>query len=88
MAQRMTSVWVPASGHPGFADYGRVEPAVMIARLREIARADIESAQRVLDAPDSAFVVDTYTGVHVQRDRKRLWPPDQQPGSAQQERRQ
>jgi|GEM_PF-2475100 len=80
MSERMTSVQVPGTGHIGFADYGRVEPAHMIARLREIARVEMEAAQRVLEAPDCAFVVETYTGIHVQRDRKRIWPTDQEIG--------
>ena len=74
MAERMTSVVVPGSGHPGFADYGRQDPAAMIARLREMARSERDAAQRVLDAADEDFVVEIYTGVHVQRDRVRLWP--------------
>ena len=74
MAERMTSVTVPGTGHTGFAMHGRVAPAEMIARLRAEASAERDAAQRVLDAPDTAFVVETYTGVHVQRNRKRLWP--------------
>lgn len=74
MAERMTSVTVPGSGRVGFADYGRRDPASMIARLRKIAESERDAAQRVIDADDSQFVVETYVGVHVQRDRKRLWP--------------
>lgn len=79
MAERMTIVEVPGSGRQGFADHGRREPADMIERLRRIARTERDAAQRVLDAPDSAFIVETYTGVHVQRDRKRLWPDSEGP---------
>lgn len=74
MAERMTSVTVPGSGHVGFADYGRRDPASMIEQLRKIAESERDAAQRVLDADDSTFVVETYTGIIVQRGRKRLWP--------------
>lgn len=78
MSDRMTSVHLPESGSgtfsSGFADYGRRDPAEMIARLREIARLERETAQRIIDAPDEAFIVETYTGHYVQRNRVRLWP--------------
>lgn len=74
VAERMTSVEVPGSGHPGWAEYGRVEPERMIEIIRAQAERDRECAQRILDAKPDEFVVKTYTGVHVQRDVKQLWP--------------
>ncbi|QYF98470.1 hypothetical protein [Microbacterium sp. PAMC21962] len=83
MSDQMTSVHLPESGSgtfsSGFADHGRRDPAEMIARLRAIARRDLDTAQRIIDAPDEAFIVETYTGHHVQRNRVRLWPEQGDP---------
>jgi hypothetical protein len=44
----------------------------MIAIIRDHARRDKEAAEAILAAPDEAFTVETYVGVHVRRDRKVL----------------
>ncbi|MGN7186974.1 hypothetical protein [Microbacterium enclense] len=80
MAHRLTSVSVPGTRHHGFADYGRKDPVEMIGRLRAMAREEMLAASRVVSAPDSQFVVETFCGVHVQRDRERLWPTAETPG--------
>lgn len=74
MTDRMTEVSVPGSGHRGLADFGRRDPVEMIERLREMARREIIAAQKVLDAPDEDFVVETYRGFVVQHNRERLHP--------------
>ena len=80
MSERMTSVRLDGEGRgmfaAGFADYGRRDPAEMIERLRKIARTERDHAQRILDAADDDFIVETYVGVHVRRNGERLWPAE------------
>lgn len=71
MAERMTDIGLP--GLPmgrGYMEYGRKSAEHMIAKLRRIARNDLRAAQAILDAPDEAFRVETFTGIHVQRNRE------------------
>lgn len=75
MTERMTSVHLPDHPGYGFQDVGRKHPVDMIQRLRALAERDRAAAQAILDAPDEAFIVDTYLGIHVQRQREQLWPP-------------
>ena len=75
MAERMTSVRVAgAPAGTGFADYGRCDPLSMIQKLREHAARDLAVAKRVLAARDHEFIVETYVGIHVQRQLEQLWP--------------
>ncbi|MDR6867508.1 hypothetical protein J2Y69_002112 [Microbacterium resistens] len=53
-------------------DYGRQTPEYMISELRRIARGNLRASQAILDAPDEAFRVETFTGIHVQRNREVL----------------
>jgi hypothetical protein len=46
----------------------------MIHIIRRNAAIAKEEAERILAADDSDFVVETYVGIHVQRNRERLWP--------------
>lgn len=76
MSERMTRVHLPSLGPgSGYAEYGRQDPHEMIRRLRRDAEIAKEEAERILAAPDDEFVVETYRGVYVQRNRERLWPP-------------
>lgn len=76
MSERMTSVHLPSLGPGnGLAEYGRQDPKKMIYRLRRRAQIAKDEAERILAAPDDEFVVETYLGVYVQRNRERLWPP-------------
>jgi hypothetical protein len=73
MTDRMTAVHLP--GLPlgsGFANYGRRLPAEMIEDLRRIAREHKAHAEAILAAADADFYVETYVGVHKQRDREVL----------------
>lgn len=80
MAERMTSVVLPSLGQgSGLAMYGRHDPHEMIRRLRTSAEIAKEEAERILSAPDSEFVVETYTGVYVQRNREQVWPTTETP---------
>ncbi|MFG1429365.1 hypothetical protein [Roseixanthobacter glucoisosaccharinicivorans] len=73
MSERMTSIHLPGSrGSGGYAEYGRCEPAEMISVIRARAAHMKEEAERILSAPDDAFRVETYVGVHVQRRREIL----------------
>lgn len=76
MAERMTAVYLRGGRNTGrgLADYGRVDPKEMIEQLRSKARHDLAAAQAILDADDDDFIVETYRGVHVERDRVQLWP--------------
>lgn len=76
MAERMTAVYLKGKRNTGsgLADYGRVEPKDMIEQLRDKARRDLAAAQAILNAVDEDFIVETYKGIHVERERKQLWP--------------
>ena len=67
MAERMTSIHLPGLPGAGFAHYGRHTPEHMISLIRQHAATELRIAQMILDASDEAFQVETYTGVHVQR---------------------
>lgn len=73
MSDRMTSIYLASLCRGrGWAEWGRKTPAEMIAIIRDHARRDKEAAEAILAAPDEAFTVETYVGVHVRRDRKVL----------------
>jgi hypothetical protein len=75
MSERMTSITLP--GRPtgaGLADWGRRAVPEMIAQIRAKAAHDKAEAEAILAASDEDFRVDTYTGVHVQRNREVLQP--------------
>mgnify|MGYP006350049633 CR=1 FL=1 len=72
MSERMTRIELrgnKAAG-PGLAEWGRKTPAEMIERYRQYARHQLAEAEAVLAATDEEFRVETYTGVHVQRNRE------------------
>lgn len=71
---RMTGIELPGnkSAGPGLAEWGRKTPEEMIRRYRAYAAAQLAEAQAILSAPDEAFRVETYTGVHVQRNKEVL----------------
>lgn len=68
----MTGVSLPGVRGAGWADWGRKEPSEMIAAIRRYAKSQIEWAQKVLEADDADFRVDTYLGPHAQRNREVL----------------
>lgn len=71
MAERMTSVYLPSLGRGGgWQEHGRQNRDYMIRRLRRNAEIAKEEAERILTASDDEFVVETYLGSIVQRDRK------------------
>lgn len=72
MSERMTSAHLPGVRGAAIADWGRRDPVEMIEYLRTYARQQMEWAQKVLSAADAEFRVETYTGVHVQRNREVL----------------
>lgn len=74
MSERMTGIELrgnKAAG-PGLAEWGRKTPTEMIERYRQYARHQLAEAQAILSATDDDFRVETYTGVHVQRNREVL----------------
>lgn len=74
MGERMTGIELrgnKAAG-PGLAEWGRKTPAEMIELYRRYAAHQLAEAQAVLAASDEDFRVETYTGVHVHRNREVL----------------
>jgi len=61
----MTAISLPGRLGGGIAEYGRQSVATMIAELREYASRQKAEAEAILAAPDSAFHVTTYVGVHA-----------------------
>lgn len=74
MADRMTSIRLPGSKHVGLADWGRKTPEEMIRMLRTHAEHQKSVAEAILAAADDDFLIETYTGVYVQRNRKTIQP--------------
>ena len=71
MSDRMTSIHLPGTPNgAGYADWGRKTPKEMIATIRAHAAYQKEWADAVLAAPDEAFQVETYVGVHVKKNRE------------------
>ena len=74
MAERMTSIRLPGSKHVGLADWGRKTREEMIRQIRAHAEYQKAVADTILSASDDDFLVETYTGVHVQRNREVVHP--------------
>lgn len=72
MSERLTSIRLLTHRFAGWAEWGRKTPAEMIAAIRSHAQHQLAEAQAVLAAADEDFYIDTYRGVHVQRDREVL----------------
>ncbi len=72
MSERMTGIQLRTVGHSGFAEWGLKTVPEMIAVIRQQAAYEMKWAQAVLEAKDEDFYVDTYKGVHVQREREVL----------------
>lgn len=70
MADRMTSIRLPGSLDPGYADWGRKSAEEMVAQYRLYAQLQLDWAKEVLASEDEDFCIDTYVGVHVQRKRE------------------
>lgn len=84
MGARMTSIHLPGLFGSGIAEWGRKTPEEMTAALKAYAARQIEHAQAILEAADSDFRVETYTGVNVQRNTDVLQvgrPSDQREAS-------
>ncbi|QIG57785.1 hypothetical protein SEA_PAULODIABOLI_50 [Microbacterium phage PauloDiaboli] len=75
MADRMTSVRLRSS-HPadgeGIAEYGRQTRQDMVQKYRAYAQRQFDRARAVLEAEDGDFIVETYTGHIVQRNREEV----------------
>jgi hypothetical protein len=69
MSDRMTSARVADApfGTLAIGEWGRRTRPEMIAKLRESAQRQKESAERVLSATDEEIIVETYLGPHSQR---------------------
>ncbi|MCJ8053826.1 hypothetical protein GB928_018375 [Shinella curvata] len=74
MAERMTSIRLPGSKHVGLADWGRKSREEMIKMIRDHAADQRSMADAILAASDDDFLVETYTGVHVHRNREVIHP--------------
>ena len=67
MSERLTSIYLAGSKHPGYADYGRKTPIEMIEAFRSHARYMRDRAEEILAASDADFRVETHMGVHVRK---------------------
>lgn len=73
MSDRYTDVCLPSLRYSAsLAEHGRREPADMIAMLKALAKRQKEEAEAILAAPSTAFRVETYVGLHVQKQREVL----------------
>ena len=74
MSERMTGIRLRNSkaAGSGLAEWGRKTPAHMVTRYRQYANSLIAEGQAILAAADADFHVETYTGVHVNRNREVL----------------
>jgi len=73
MTERMTGVHFPGvTGWPlnGFQDRGRQNRAEMISEFRRMAAIAKQQAEAILAASDEDFVVETYLGSVVTRNRE------------------
>ncbi|XAI96868.1 hypothetical protein [Synechococcus phage Ssp-JY40] len=71
MSDRMTAIYLPSLRRgAGRAEYGWLEPSEMIAIIRRSAEAQKAEAEAILAADDADFQVETYIGVHAQRQRE------------------
>lgn len=77
MSERMTGIHLPSLGMgSGWQEYGRKTRAEMIYRFRRNAQIQLEEAQRILDAADEEFVVETYLGPIAMRNREPVQDSD------------
>lgn len=65
----MTAIYLPGANGAGYADYGRQSVPDMILLIRNHAIVMRQQADAILAAKDADFRVESYLGVHVQRDR-------------------
>jgi hypothetical protein len=69
VSDRMTSVCLPGIFGSGIADWGKKTVPEMIAMLRKYAEHERAVAEAILAASDDQFLVETYTGVYVMRNK-------------------
>lgn len=65
MSSRLTSIRL--DHQPGLAEWGRKTRKEMIVAYRKKAMAEKLEAERILAAKDSDFLVQTFLGIHAQR---------------------
>ena len=76
MSDRMTSIILPGlNGGQGLSDYGRVSVEQMIKLYKDNAAYNLKAAQKILNAKDEDFLVTTYIGKYVQRNREIIQQP-------------
>lgn len=78
MSERMTAIFLPGEYGSGLADRGRKTVPEMIATLRAYAAQQKAAYEAILAASDDDFRVETYVGVHVQRERV-IWQKGRAP---------
>ena len=67
MSERVTTICLPGSSDPGWANYGRKTVPEMIEEFRSHARYMRDRAEEILSAQDADFQVETHLGLHVRR---------------------
>jgi len=68
MSERMTAIYLPSLRQgAGWAECGRRSPNEMIDIIRGQAARQKAEAEAILAAADVDFRIETYVGVHVQK---------------------
>jgi hypothetical protein len=65
----MMTICLPGVFGSGIADWGKKTVPEMIAMLRKYAEHEKGVAEAILAASDEQFLVETYIGVHVMRNK-------------------
>ena len=74
MSDRFTSIKLPGVPGSGLADWGRKTPEEMIAYLHKHCESQIALYTAMKNAFDADYRIETYVGVHVQRNKEVLQP--------------
>ena len=72
MTRRMTEIHLPGRDGLGLGEWDEQPADVMIKKLREYAAHLRAQAEQVEAAADHEFQIHSYTGVHVQRNRREI----------------
>ena len=71
----MTAISLPGVWGAGYAVHGKSSIADMLGLIRAHAFSQKQMAEAVLAASDNDFLVETYVGVHVRKNREVLQTP-------------
>lgn len=69
MSERLTAIHLPGVWDSGIADYGRKSVEDMVEQIRKRALHMRATSNAILEAPNDAFMVETYVGVYARKNR-------------------